>query len=242
MGVHVLTDAKVLLGSYDHSGQHNALAFRYGAELKDGSAYGAANRKYVPGLRTFEFTQEGFYAAGDGSIDAELFDTLGTRDRVLTAVAEGATEGNVAFLARVVAGEYALGERIGELLPFSGEGRASRGEGLVRGTLMAWRTGEVGSGSGTGRQLGAVATGQSVYGALHVLAASAGDTLDVTVESDDNAGFTSAITRLTFTQAAGITSEWKSAAGPIADDWWRVSWAIAGSGPSFDFAVSLGIQ
>ena len=31
-------------------------------------------------------------------------------------------------------------------------------------------------------------------------------------------------------------------AGPITDQYWRVSWTISGSTPSFTFVVSLGIQ
>lgn len=243
MGELVLTDAKVLLGSYDQSGQHNALAFAFGAELRDATAFGAANRKYTPGLRTFSYTHEGLWIAGSGSIDEELFNNLGTADRILTAVPAGATEGNTAFFARVVAGDYSMGDRIGEVLPFSGGGQSSRGHGLIRGTLMSWRASEASTGNGTGRQLGAIATGQTIYAALHVLGVFDGaDTLDVTVESDDNAGFTSAVTRLTFTQASAIGSEWKSLAGPITDDYWRVVWTIAGAAPAFDFAVSVGIQ
>ena len=66
----------------------------------------------------------------------------------------------------------------------------------------------------------------------------------MTVQSDDNAGFTSATTRITFTQISGGTesAENKKADGASTDDYWRVVWTIAGDGSeSFTILVSVGI-
>jgi hypothetical protein len=115
---------------------------------------------------------------------------------------------------------------------------------VVRGLLVhPSNVSRTSSSTGTGRQLGAVAAGKSMYAALHVISASGTNpTLDVILQSDDNASFTSATSRITFTQATGRTSQLSSVAGAITDDYWRVSYTIGGTNtPTFAFAVTAGI-
>jgi len=85
-----------------------------------------------------------------------------------------------------------------------------------------------------------------MYAALHVVNYNDGatsPTLDIDIERDDNAGFSSASTEASFTQATGITSEWVTSAVASADDYWRVTWTIGGTGsPSFDFWVGIGFR
>ncbi|MGH2710617.1 MAG: hypothetical protein ACRDH9_05370, partial [Actinomycetota bacterium] len=83
--------------------------------------------------------------------------------------------------------------------------------------------------------------GKTVYAALHVLDASAGDTLDVIVQTDDGAGFASPTTLITFDQAAAVGAQFKTAAGN-ADDWYRVNFTIGGAGPSFKFVAVVGVR
>lgn len=94
------------------------------------------------------------------------------------------------------------------------------------------------SGNSTGIQLGAISSDQTLWALLVVLAASG--TLDVTVESDDNSGFTSATTRLTFAQKTAIGAQLLSLAGPQTDDYWRIAFT-AGSTPNFTALVVAGI-
>jgi hypothetical protein len=93
-------------------------------------------------------------------------------------------------------------------------------------------------------ELGAVAAGQRVYAALHVIDPVSGTspTLDVTLKSAALVGFGSPTTRLTFTQATEPTSELLSAAGAITDEFWRVDFSIGGTDtPTFPFIVVVGI-
>ena len=81
-----------------------------------------------------------------------------------------------------------------------------------------------------------------MYAGLHITAASGTTpTLVVKVQSDDNAGFTSATDRITFTSANSIGGQWSSVAGAVTDDYWRVTWTVGGTSPSFTFVVALGI-
>ncbi len=46
---------------------------------------------------------------------------------------------------------------------------------------------------------------------------------------------------ITFAQATGVTSEYKTNATANTDDFWRVAWTIGGTAPSFEFVVLIGI-
>ena len=115
---------------------------------------------------------------------------------------------------------------------------------FVRGKCLFRGAAENATDDSTGIEFPAVADGQSIYAALHVFHADGtSPTLDVVVESDDADTFASATTRLTFTQANAVTSEWKSdtPSGGIADTFWRISYTIGGATPEFGFAVVFGI-
>ena len=237
MAPFVQTDVKWWLGGYDISADFNAVALVYGAELKDDTTYGNSTRTVKGGLRTVRLEGEGYW---DSPVDSRLHATVGVADTVVSIGPVDGTEGSPSFFAKYTTGEYGpiSSGTVGDMLAFrvSADGRG--GEGLVSGTIMVNRSSVVASSnSGTALQLGAVAAGESVYAALHVLAASG--TLDVTVNSDDGVGWGSPTTRVTFAQATAVSSEYASAAGAIADDYWRVDFTVSGD---FDFVVCVGIK
>jgi hypothetical protein len=169
-----------------------------------------------------------------------LLGTAGTVKSICTNSADGST----AYLLQSIPLSYTpVQGAVGDLAMGTISGSSSTGP-VVRGTLLhPSSTARTSSSTGTGRQLGAVAAGQSLYAALHVISASGTTpTLAVIVQSDDNAGFTTPTTRITFTTATGKTSQMSSVAGAITDTYWRVSYTIGGtSTPTFAFAVTAGI-
>ena len=239
MAFLVATDVKTWLDEFDFSGQMNAVALDYSAELKEATAMGDTAIRRLAALPFVSASMAGNWGS---SVDKELADRVSLVDKILSFAPEGNSEGNRGFTFRAAAGKYNFGAAIGEVFPFGFDAEGSAGDPLVAGMLMhdAARTA---TGNGIGQQLGAIAAAtNSIYGALHVTAVSGSSpTLDLTVESDDNSGFTSASVRMTYTQATGLTSQWKELAGPITDDWWRVVYTIGGGSPSFDFAFVLGI-
>jgi hypothetical protein len=245
MGVFVATNVKAWLDGYDVSGRLNQLGLEYAAELQDSTVFGLATRRRTGGLKTVKASLQGFADYADDDIDEQLFARIGVANSVFSVSPDGGDEGEIGFSFRAVTGTYQPGASIGEMMAFSAEAECSDGDGLVRGMVMHNAT-RTSSASGTARQLGQVAAGQKLYAALHVLAASAGDTLDVIVESDNDSGFASPITRVTFSQVSGaaIGAQWATpVAGAITDDWWRVKWTIAGNGgESFQFVVIVGIK
>lgn len=180
----------------------------------------------------------------DNGLDELAWSYLGVAD-VPKSIVTNSADGSTCYLMRgIVLGYDAIDGAAGELAMTRIAGRNSTG-GVVRGQLIhpgsAARTS---SGTGTGRQIGAVVAGKSLYAALHVLT-STGTTpsLTVKVQSDDNGSFTTATDRITFTAETDATAhyQWGSVAGAITDDYWRITYTISGTNPSFSFAVTAGI-
>jgi hypothetical protein len=242
MAEFVLENAKLWLGGYDLSGDMNALALEYGAETQDNTTFGQDTRTMLGGLKTVRARHEGLWNGGADQVDDVLFSQINVANTPMTFGPQTGADGEAGYSFQSKVASYAPGASVGEMFAFNVSAEAA-GAPLVRGTIMhnAARTA---TGNGTARQLGAVAVGQKLYAALHVVAVSGtAPTLDVTVESDDASGFASGITRGTFTQATAIGAQWLTpVAGAITDDWWRVGYTIGGTTPSFTFIVIVGIQ
>lgn len=188
----------------------------------------------------FDFMQD--HAAADG-VDSGFWSSFGNTGTV-RSICTAADDGSAAYLMRGINLSYTpISGQVGDLAMGNVSGATNTGP-VVRGKLLhpssASRTA---SSTGTGRQLGAVVSGKSMYAALHVISVSGtSPTLDVIVQSDDNAGFTSPTTRITFTQTGTTGAEWGSVAGAVTDDYWRISYTIGGTDtPTFAFAVTCGL-
>lgn len=210
----------------------------YSVEEQDDTVWGDSTRSAAGGLFVVRLQVDGHHNYAEP--DVSLFSDIGTGTAPISVAPENGAETNTAYTFQALQASYTpLSASVGDMSGFT-IGNAARSP-LVPGTIMEDGTSSrTSSANGSGAQLGAVAAGQSVYAALHVISAAA-DTLDVTVESDDNGSFTSATTRISFTQVTSTaTSEWKSAAGAITDDYWRATWTLGAAGP-YDFVVVVGI-
>ncbi len=160
-----------------------------------------------------------------------------------TVSPDGATVGGLAYLTWALRGSYTLGGEVGDVAPWSADAKGSWP--LARGVIAhPPGTARTSTGDGTAVQLGAVPAGQRLYAALHVLSA-AGTTpsLTVTVQSDDASGMASPTTQLTFAAATGRGGQiLRTTGGAITDTYYRASWTISGTSPSFLFLVSFGIK
>lgn len=238
MAHQVIQDARLYLAGYNLSGDVNACALDYSADMVDDSAIVDTSHSRLGGLKVVTMQLDGYFEGTD--IDAALFNRIGVANEVVSIIPAGqAIDGGRAFTFKSNLAEYSPGAQLGDIFAFTVTAEAT--ERLVRGTLMINATATA-SGNGTGQQLGAVSASQTLYAALHVLSASAADTLDVIVQSDDASGFATPINRITFTQATAIGAQWQTLTGPITDNWWRINYTIGGTAPSFTFAVILGIQ
>ncbi len=241
MAVSVLKDAKIYIGGYDLSGDHNKLALAYEADAVDVTPFGASTKKRICGLFDSGLELEGFWDADalNQKPDPVYFSKLALAD-VFSVCPDGASSGALAYSMQSALASYSPQGKIGDVFAF--KVKASGSGTLVRETVFENRT-TTATGTGTGYNLGAVSSGQALWAAIHVLGVSGtSPTLDVVIESDDSSGFTTPLTRLAFTQKTGIGAEMISVAGPITDTWFRAKWTIGGTSPSFTFIVVVGIK
>ncbi len=239
MAIQTLTNAKVWVGGYDISGYLNSIALDDGVELHDVTALGDAARRRLAGIHNVTYQHEGFVDSSM-AIDGILQGLVGSVDNPISVAPSAGAVGDLAYLFRGSVDTYSPSGEVGNPFQLSVGGEGSDGARLVRGSILFNGTATA-TAAGSAVNAGAVASGKSLYAVLHVLSASASDTLDVLVQSDDNSGFTSATTRITFAQASAIGSQWATAvAGPITDTYWRVNYTIGGVSPSFQFVVIIG--
>lgn len=236
MAIEALVDAQLFVNQFNLTGLSSEVQIGREAEALDRTTFASAgNREYGAGLRSATFDLRGFLDFADDGSNEIGEAAFGATNTVSVAVDDA--HGSVALLAQLLGTKFPRVWKVGEDPLWSMAMQGSTPAGVVAGRLIVPKTTVTAGGSGTGYQVGAVASGQKIYAAVHVLACTG--TLGMTLVSDDNSGFTSATTRHTFTSATGATSEWASVAGAITDTYWRVNYSLPSG--SATFAVTVGI-
>ncbi len=248
MSSQVLTNVKTYLGEYDITGFTNAVTLDYAAAALNDTRMGHTTEVNKGGVKTVAFRIGGFADPATAGMEAIAFGKIGTANIPLTCVpVGGAAVDDVAYFFNALKASMSTFGQHGQLMPFQGSavGGGESIDKLVRGQVfVSSAVAKTSSSTSAIVQLGAVSATQRVYAAVHVIDTVSGTlpTLDVTVKSAALVGFGSPTTRISFTQAIAKTSELKSAAGAITDQFWRVDWTIGGSAsPTFPFIVVVGI-
>ena len=243
MAVQFWQDMSILEGDLEIAGHAKSGVLTAECAALDSTPLSAVGwTTIVPGLKTGTVEIEFMQDLTQGGVDDTLWSNFGAAS-VPRSFVTASADGSVAMLMRGIQLSYTpLTGDVGELAMGSVSSTVSNGP-LVRGRLLhPSSVARTSSASGVARQLGEVIAGKSLYAALHVIAASGtSPTLAVKVQSDDNADFTTPTDRITFTTATAKGAQWSSVAGAITDDYWRVTYTIGGTSPSFAFAVTAGI-
>lgn len=243
MATYSVTGSKLYFGGYDLSGTATQLSAAITAEELDSTTFGDGGwRSRKAGLKQVALSGQGFNESdGTGDPDDLFNDNLGTTSLLTVAETDGA-DGEPATSFQGLPFSFTPEGNVGQLWAYQFDitGKTAVAHGTI---LHPGATARTATGTGTGRQLGSVSSSQKLYAALHVIEASGtSPTLDVVVQSDDNSGFSSATSRVTFAQASDVTSEWATPVdGAISDDYFRVSYTIGGTSPSFKFVVVVAI-
>lgn len=216
------------------------------AELDKTTFASGGWREYLHGLRSMTMTVKGpqDFAASTAATASTPDEVLGLNvgsSHVLSAIPLGAAEGNVGYFTQAMLRQVIpLQGQVGELAEWSGTWRGRNP--LVRGTVATVAT-ITSTGTGTIHNLGAVASGQRVWASLHLLTAG-GTTpsITVTIQSAALVGFGSPTSRISLSAATAKGGQFASTAGPITDAFWRASWSVSGTSPSFAAVILIGIQ
>lgn len=191
-------------------------------------------KSFLGGLADVTLDAEGFW---ESTPDSSAFGSIGVPDRVVTVAPTG-NEAETAYFFRRMNLKYNSFGQVGQMAPFTLEGKGSNQQaGIVRGFLASAKRTVSGTGAvGTAFQLGAVGANQFVYAALHVF--SAGTTITMNVQSAVT-NFATVTTRGQFIETTTGGFWLVRVAGPITDTWWRLQCSsITGS---FSLAGAIGI-
>lgn len=229
----VLYAQKLYVNEFDLSGNMTSVGFECGVQGQDSTRYstaltGSTSRTEDPGHTFAQLESSSLFEAGSGKIDTVAAGLARASDTLITFCPLTGTAGERAYLLRGITTQYRSGARVGEMLRADLSARCSAnwlpGYVLFNGSFSA-------TGSGSAFQLGAVASGKSLYAWLHVLSGTFGS-ITLKVQSDDNSGFTSATDRITFSAATAVGVQYATpVAGAITDDWWRVNCSALTTGP-----------
>jgi hypothetical protein len=247
---HILSNVRIFTGGCDLTGQSNKIELAAEVEERDVTNFGSVGsdgtvwKEVMCGIAAAQVAAGGQWEAGDTSkVDDDRWAALGGAGpwTIFPHSLTGAV-GALAWTTQMLGAQYALLGGVGDVAPWTASGKSSAP--LIRGIgLHPPGTARTATGDGTAVEHVAVADGQRLWAALHVLSA-AGDTpsLTVAIESDEDDDFDgSETTQITFDAATARSGQWRSAAGPITDTYYRATWTISGSDPSFLFVVALGV-
>lgn len=245
MATHAALSRTTFVDGYDMTTDLNQVTLTIQREALDSTTFSPTrtSRSRIAGLEDVQSSVQGLFDAASGAVDPQVFTNLATR-HVVTQTPAG-VENERAYFYQCLDLDYQLFGQVGEVTPFTlsmqgTKGSASASVGAIAGYLAKAKGSVSATGAlGTARQLGAVSATQYLYAAFHVF--SVGTTITVVLESDDNAGFSSATTRATIGPVTAVGGTWATrVAGAITDDYYRFRvTAITGT---FTVAAAFGIK
>jgi hypothetical protein len=249
MPKQILTNVRIFSGAVDLTGAANRVEITPQVEVKDTTNFGSVDANGVlwadkiAALFSANIAAGGQWEALDASkVDDDQWANFGGIGPWSFSGPSGlVAEGSPAYLINAVRTSYTIFDAVGEVAPWQASALST--SGYVRGAyLLNPGTARTATGTGAVVQLPAVPAGDSMWAAIHVLSAS-GTTpaFTATLQSAALVGFGSPTTRATFTVANGRTSEFKQVAGPITDQFWRISYTVTGTTPSFLVASTAGV-
>jgi len=243
----VVDSAAIWLGGYDITGSLNEIHFTLGRGENKDSRFGDTLDCAFPGPLQAMIEAAGF---DDSTTSAAVQPRLQS-DRTSWPItiappyapsATAGADGNIAYTLLGSQCSYETGGKFGESAPYKFKTMPrtlGTGGAISRQTVMLPKASVTATTTGTARQLGALSATQFLVAVLHVFTVTGG-TWTVTVQSDDNSGMTTPVTRATFTAATAVTRQAIVVAGAVADDWWQVVLTKSG-GTNCTAAVLLGI-
>lgn len=244
MAKQILTNVRYFCGPADLTAQTNKVELEWTAEDKETTNFGSNGKKErIAGIEDVMINAEGQYEAGDpGYADDAWWDDR-TAMEAHTIGPHTAAVGSAAYITEAVRLSEKLFGPTTDVAMFTlnASGNAGLGVGMFAHAPALVTV----DGDGTAFQLGAVPAGKRLVASLHVLSVDGtSPELTVTIESDSVEAFSgSPETRLTFStfDAAGSEIQ-RSAIGAHADTWYRASFDVEGTDPSFLVVVAVGID
>lgn len=224
MSRFALLNATVWGGGYDFTGDSNSVNLATEVDVLDVTTFGSGGwQENIAGLRSIALEVAGFWQAGAGAVDPEVWAGLGGSAQV-HMVSAANTETQPAYGFQALKSSYSLLGDIGKAAPFSLKGVGAGAVPEVRGQIAKAKGSVAATGQlGSILTLGAPLAGQSAYAGLHVFG-TPGTTITVQIQSAPTIGFASPTTRGTLGPITATGGTWMvPVAGPITDAFWRAN-------------------
>jgi hypothetical protein len=244
MAKFVLHNVRMFAGGADLTTVSTKAELTAEAEEKDTTAFSASGQSWkesLAGIRSTSISASGQWEAGDAAnVDDNSFASLGAVGPVTVCPATAA-DGSLAWLTGYLRQDYTLGGAVGDVAPWSGDFQGNWP--LARGLVVHAPAARTATGTSSIQQIvGGVPTGKFLVATLHVLSVS-GTTPSVTgvIQSATTVGFGSPTTRISFSAATAIGGQVFRLAGPLTDEYYRLSYTISGTTPSLLFMSAVGV-
>ena len=228
MAVYSQTAMAIAINDLQLAGFVNAAEVTTSADTKDVTTFGSAgHRQSVVGLATFMLKTSGFQdQVGPSPATAFTPSTIGAIDSFTVSI-PGTAVADVAYIGTALDTKISESAAVGEVAPFSvdwtGTGR------IVRGQLLHPAAARTATGNGTATPFVTPTATQSLWASFHVHSVTGTGTITFTVQTDDNVGMATPVTRITSTAFAAIGGEVRSLAGALAAETHiRVVYTIVG--------------
>lgn len=248
MTAELLEDVRVFLGGSDLALSLTKFEYATSTEEKDVTTFRSgtvaastanAAKMVVGGLESSAVKLEGNSEAG--SSDTENFPDDLFSDAVLERTKlpisfgpQGSAVGDVAYMANMLVDKLTTFGAPGDVWSYVCDGTA---EATQRGEWIYPVTAVSASGTGTARELGAVAAGKKLYLCAHVLSTRPSASVVVEIESDSADTFLSPTSRIALTSRSSNGGELARTDGTaIADTFYRLKWTVTG-GTSGSFII-----
>ena len=243
MAALVLTNTRILVGSFDATPFSGSFTDAASVPMKDGTTFGNGGYEArYPAQATYSNSIAGFADYASGGIAAAFTPSLLGTQQLVTIVPPGdVNAGDPAIFTRgLIDNIYAPGGPVGEMAEFGMSFTSDTQK--IYGQVAAPLAARTATANGSVLTMTGPTASQRVYAGLHITSAS-GTTPSVTVkiQSATLAGFGSPTDRLTFNAATAAGWQFSSVAGAITDGFWRAVFTISGTTPSFTCAVVLGV-
>lgn len=242
MAVFTMTNCEIIVDGFAITGFTNQLDFNVQADSQDFTTFASGGwRTIKPSLQMGAITASGFTDTATTGIEPQYPITgFGNVDYVTVAPTGGATAGDICYFTQGVLNQYTpLAGAVGDPATFNLGWQSATP--VVRGLRLHPSAARTASGNGTAVAFTAPTATQTLYAQFHLLAVSGTGSVVFTIQTDDNAGFTTPTTRITSTSMTAVGASAANLAGALTGETHiRTSYTITGF-TSATFVVSAGV-
>ena len=235
MASFTMLDVSVHIAGHDFSTDSTELTVSTEVDDQETTTFQSGGwRSRIGGIRDLTANVSGIWQSGVGLVDPEAFTNLGVTTLPVTFSPTNAT-GDTAYFAQMGEFTYEIFGSVGEVAPFSIDMSGTQGaDGLLRG-LHTFPRGSVSATGVLGTEATMGAPLVATYLVVHTY--SAGTTITLQVQSDDNGAFSSATTQgsTTITTAGGT---WLKIPGAFPGE---THWRVNVSAVTGTFNLSCGL-